>query len=309
MVFSPRQSKLTPAVELSSNAISSRIGNAALSQPLTTAIQIALVDLLASWNIRPTRVIGHSSGEIAAAYCAGALTQESALAVAYHRGRVALKLKDLKDGAMLVVGLCEEEVKSDIATLDQNCVNVACVNSQSNITVSGDRAAISELSANLKARNVFVRELAVEVAYHSCHMEYVAEEYLATLQNIQPKSGNKVGFHSSVSGKLVNASDLGPGYWVSNMVNAVQFSSSLGSLLFDKESDTALDILVEIGPHSALQGPIKQIVQHHTKQSASHVQYNSALVHNVHVVHTCHALVAQLLVNGFPVDLSAVNCP
>lgn len=276
---------------------------------MTTAIQIALVDLLASWNIRPTRVIGHSSGEIAAAYCAGALTQESALAVAYHRGRVALKLKDLKDGAMLVVGLCEEEVKSDISTLDQSCVNVACVNSPSNITVSGDRAAISELSANLKARNVFFRELAVEVAYHSCHMEYVAEEYLAALQNIQPKSGNKVVFHSSVSGKPVNASDLGPGYWVSNMVNAVQFSSSLGSLLFDKESDTALDILVEIGPHSALQGPIKQIVQHHTKQSASHVQYNSALVRNVHAVHTCHALVAQLLVNGFPVDLSAVNCP
>lgn len=102
---------------------------------MTTAIQIALVDLFASWNIRPARVTGHSSGEIAAAYCAGALTRESALAVAYHRGRLAMKLKGLKDGAMLAVGLSEETAKSSIGKLIQGSVKVACVNSPSSVTV------------------------------------------------------------------------------------------------------------------------------------------------------------------------------
>ena len=298
---------LTSIDELSKDASTSRVGNASLSQPLTTAIQIALVDLLASWNIKPARVVGHSSGEIAAAYCAGVLTQESAMAVAYYRGKVASRVKDLRDGAMLAVGLSEEEAKAVIATIGKDCIKIACVNSPSNVTVSGDRLSTLKLSSILQARGVFVRELAVEVAYHSHHMEDVADEYLATLQGLPVIGDSEVEFHSSVSGKRINTSDLEAGYWVSNLVNTVQFSRCMHSLLVLGDSDTAVDILVEIGPHSALQGPIKQILQHHPKLSPSSIQYNSALVRNANAVHTCHNLVAQLLVKGIPINLNAVN--
>ena len=278
-----------------------------MSQTLTTAIQIALVDLFASWNIRPARVVGHSSGEIAGAYCVGALTQEAAITVAYHRGRVALKLKDLRNGAMLAVGLSEEQVKPFIMALDKSCVKVACVNSPSNITLSGDKAAICELAAVLQAQSIFTREVAVDVAYHSHHMEDVADEYRAALRRVSVTGDSNIEFHSSVRGKRVHTSELGPEYWVLNMVNTVQFSSSMQSLLSHGGSEDAIDILVELGPHSALRSPVKQILQHHAKSIASEVHYSSALLRDVGAVHTCHTVVAELLVGDYPVNLNAVN--
>ena len=306
--------------ELLKDVVSSRVDSAYLSQPLCTAIQIALVDLLASWNVKPASVTGHSSGEIAAAYCAGALTQESALAVSYHRGNAVVKLKHIKsieDGAMLAVGLSEEEVQPLIAGLSQGRVNVACVNSPSNVTISGDKSAIIELQVILQGKGVFVRQLAVEIAYHSHHMTFVAEEYRATLQGLPISDGGIVDFYSSVTGQRVNSSELGPDYWVLNMVNTVQFSNSLQNLCLGTETKakrkrgkaTAVDILVEIGPHSALQAPIKQILQSNAKISSSGIQYMSALIRKTDAVHTCLDLVSRLFERGFPVDLHAVNCP
>ena len=276
---------------------------------------MALVDLFASWDIRPARVTGHSSGEIAAAYCSGALSRESALAVAYHRGRLAMKLKGFRDGAMLAVSLSEETAKTSIKKLTQGSVKVACVNSPSNVTVSGDRAAIVELLILLRNQGISVRELAVEVAYHSHHMEDIANEYLASLAAISVEDDSTIEFYSSVSGRRVSNSDLGPAYWVLNMVNTVQFSDSLQCLLRDPDttygssgnSDIKIDTLVEIGPHSALRAPIKQILQHDPKLEAFHVQYVSALVRNTSAVATCQNVVAHLLPNNHPVNLKAVN--
>lgn len=275
------------------------------------------MDLLASWNIRPTRVTGHSSGEIAAAYCAGALTQESALKVAYHRGRLALRLKDFKDGAMLAVGLSEKDVLSHLGSLTQGRVKIACVNSPCNVTVSGDKKAILELLAILQEKSVFVREIAVDVAYHSHHMEDVADEYLIALRSLSVRSDSTIEFYSSVKGNRIPLSDLGPAYWVSNMVNSVQFLDSAKNLLLSPDADTSktrdqvrvIDLLVEIGPHSALKAPIKQIIQSHPNLSASTVQYVSALVRNTDAAYTCHSLVALLFVNGYSVNLHAVNFP
>ena len=308
-----RDLSLTSLDELLKDAATSRVRDVSLSQPLTAAIQIAIIDLLTSWNVRPTRVTGHSSGEIAAAYCAGALTQEAALAIAFHRGVVALKLREVRSGAMLAVGLSEEEVKPLIESVRQGCVKVACVNSPSNVTVSGDREAILELSEVLQAKGTFTRELAVEVAYHSQHMEDVADEYLAALRNLSTlrdlsiAGGSRVEFYSSVSGKRVPISDLGLDYWVSNMVDPVQFLSSVRSLLLDGDPDTFVDTLLEIGPHSALQGPIKQILQQDPKIDAAQIPYKASLVRNANAVHTCHELVALLVGNGFPVNIKAVN--
>ncbi|KAK9238572.1 hypothetical protein V1525DRAFT_387470 [Lipomyces kononenkoae] len=295
----------------------SRLGTALFSQPLCTAIQIALVDLLKSWNITPSSVTGHSSGEIAAAYAVGVLTQEAALAVAYHRGVAAASLKDVPNpcvGAMMAVGLSRDETQDFINHLNNVRANIACINSPTSVTVSGDEAAIDELQAVLHEKGVFARKLAVDIAYHSHHMNAVFEQYLASLQNLQIVDSGSGDFYSSVCGTIIDLKELKPNYWATNMVSPVEFCDSLLHLVLGKGSTkqkrrggAAVDVLVEIGPHSALSGPIKQILKTDTKLSS--VQYVSALIRNTNAVDTCLQLASRLLQSGIPVDLHAVNCP
>ena len=298
--------------ELTKDASTSLVNEAALSQALTTAIQIALVDLLASWNIKPAKVIGHSGGEIAAAYCAGALTQRTASAVAYHRGRVASKLKELREGAMLAVGLSVAELSPLIASLRNGGVGIACINSPTNVTVSGDVSGILELLGILQAKGVFARQLSVQVAYHSHHMEDVAHDYLTALGPMSVETTGTVEFHSSLRGKRVKLSELGPKYWVENLVNAVRFSDALQTLLSNADrtgANSEVEILVEVGPHSALQGPIKQTIQHTTQAPFPGPCYLSALTRHRDAVQTCQELVARLFEEGLPVSLDDLNFP
>ena len=313
------RSLLTSIDELSKTAEESQIELGYLSQPLCTAIQIALVDLLASWDVKPTSVIGHSSGEIAAAYAAGALSQESALAVAYYRGLAAPAIKQKyphRKGSMLAVGLSKAKTQGLISNLIQGKVVVACINSPSSVTVSGDESAIEELLATLPVQNVFARKLDVEVAYHSHHMDCIRDEYLAALQRIQVEDSKKAEFYSSVTGERMNICKLGPSYWVTNMLSPVEFSKSLRSLCLDLSderrelgSKAAVDIVIELGPHSALAGPIKQILQTDVKLCTSSIRYTSALVRNKSAVDTSLQLASQLFKNGYPINLDAINNP
>ncbi|KAH7394712.1 hypothetical protein BKA66DRAFT_438522 [Pyrenochaeta sp. MPI-SDFR-AT-0127] len=143
--------------ELLKDKTTSRVSEAEFSQPLCTALQISLVDLLSAWNVHSHSVIGYSSGEIAAAYATGALSFESAMTVKRFG----------YDGRMMAVGLSEEESNNELAELDDKFGKavVACINSPRGITVSGDSKAIVELHKALVAKGVFVRMLQVDTAY------------------------------------------------------------------------------------------------------------------------------------------------
>lgn len=138
-----------------------RVNEVEISQPVCTALQIALVDLISSWGIKPAAVTGHSSGEIAAAYCAGALTSQDAIAAAYHRGRISalVKARSPVQGAMMAIGMSEEEAKPIIGSLQSGKLTIACINSAKSLTISGDATAIDELEKSLSARGVFNRNL------------------------------------------------------------------------------------------------------------------------------------------------------
>ena len=297
------------------------MGSVHLSQPLCTALQLALVELLASWNIRPAAVTGHSSGEIAAAYTVGALTFEDAMAVAYYRGVVSNIVKAEKTGgAMMAVGLTPQDVTPFVSGLTQGRVSIACINSPSSITVSGDASAIAELEEILKAEGIFARKLEVEVAYHSHHMEAVAQDYLTALSKIKARDvETDIKFYSSVTGQRADTSELGPSYWVKNMVGQVRFAESLRNLCLEtgrsgtktrqRGRDPTINILLEIGPHSALAGPIKQILQADLKLRASKPTYLTALVRKVDAVQTCLALASNLLTEEYAVDIASCNRP
>jgi acyl transferase domain-containing protein/ubiquinone/menaquinone biosynthesis C-methylase UbiE len=238
----------------------SRLHIAELAQPATTALQVALVDLLKSSGIYPDAVIGHSSGEIAAAYAAGYVSQSTALRIAYCRGIATNRRSSnaLRRGAMLAVGLDEDDVSVHIQSLTKGVVSVACANSPQNSTVSGDEEAIDELAAMLSALDVFNRKLRVDAAYHSHHMRDVVEDYkgfMGLLESERPT--NAPSFFSTVS---VTEKDNGfdAGYWCDNLVSKVRFEEGILKLCNHRTS--ARHVFVEIGPHNTLAGPTRQCI-------------------------------------------------
>lgn len=149
--------------ELSKPASSSQIHRAELAQPLCTVVQIGLINALKRVGVQPQAVVGHSSGEIAAAYAAGALTLREAITAAYYRGQVS-KGTDTP-GGMAAVGLGAEETRKYLP----DRVVVACENSPASTTISGDADQLQVALENIKSAlpDAFARALKVEMAYHS----------------------------------------------------------------------------------------------------------------------------------------------
>lgn len=292
---------------------SSNIDRPYIAQPACSALQIALVDLLASWGITPQSVIGHSSGEIAAAYAAEILDLKACMKVAYYRGIVAAKLRenfgDLR-GGMLAVGATEEETQAIIDASAGDRVVIACVNSLSSMTVSGDEAAIDRVRDLAEKKSIWNRRLKIDVAYHSHHMNCVADNYRSLLGELHPKVQTAVDFFSSLRGAKVESGSLKTFYWVDNLISKVQFSDALSHLcgLGDGSSERNVDMLVEIGPHSALQGPIRQILPT-LKGDSQKVPYVPSLVRNEDGVAAILHLSARLFSNGCQMEMGAVNFP
>ncbi|WQF90272.1 Putative Acyl transferase domain superfamily, phosphopantetheine binding ACP domain, thiolase [Colletotrichum destructivum] len=301
----------------------SNIGAAEYSQPLCTVLQVALVDLLKSWNISPDAVTGHSSGEIAAAYCMGALSRESAWEVAFLRGTLATTLAtsspDLR-GGMMALGLGQEAATAMITRAgvgSQACI--ACVNSPSSVTISGDLAGVEKLRAVAEEEGVFSRMLHVDTAYHSFHMQMVAQDYMEAIQHltIEPAASRSrsIRMHTSVTGSLVQDPDeLGAAHWVRNLVSPVLFEAAIQDVVRPRltqdttankrRRDNAVDLLVEIGPHAALQGPSLQSLK---AIGVTNVPYYSVLSRNLDGVETALRLAGTLFTHGVPVRFSAVN--
>ncbi|KAK6383872.1 Type I Iterative PKS [Exophiala oligosperma] len=245
--------------ELAKDKDMSRIDETELSQACCTALQLALVDLLRSWDVLPNAVIGHSSGEIAAACAKGAISRAYAIKAAYYRGVYANKLKevspDLKLG-MLAVGVGEAQMRPYLEPV-QDKVTIACYNSPSSLTLSGEVSSLDEVEEALKAESIFARKLKVNVAYHSTYLKGIAEEYSNSLGDEKPLSNcDSIKMISTVTGLPIESSSFETSYWVSNLLSPVKFDQGLQKLL----KDTSIDLLVEIGPHGALQGPVKQIL-------------------------------------------------
>ncbi|OQD87457.1 hypothetical protein PENSOL_c077G02280 [Penicillium solitum] len=324
--------------EMTKCAEESELNHPRLSQTVCTALQIALVDLLKSWGIHPDSVTGHSSGEIAAAYAAGALSMNDAVSVAYYRGVVASQLlhEQSNRGAMMAVGMSAEEVQPYLDKFQSRQLVVACVNSPSSVTISGDILAIDALAQTLKEKQVFSRRLEVGVAYHSPHIEQVAEKYHGFIEHIQPRGLDQIAsdkkersgsFFSSVTGTRVPSEELNAQYWVSNLVEQVKFAKSLRTLCFEtnaqragntgdpriKRAGTAqkpsVDCLIEIGPHAALSGPIKQVLQADAKLNAADITYSSILTRKANAVTTTLGAVATLASLNYPIAFDAINRP
>lgn len=278
-----------------------------LSQPICTALQIAMVELLRSWNVRPSTVLGHSSGEIAAAYANGAISKESAWMIAYMRGLAVVIIRDIlqSTGAMVAVPATLEAIspllKLHNRTYPADRVSIACYNSPSNLTISGSHAAVDQLISRLVERNITYKVLRVDVAYHSHHMRPVAIVYDKLLRSITPGQQHGVGstFISTVTGKaLEDASILRkPSYWIENLTAPVKFSPAM--------MKASSDFILEIGPHFTLKSPIRDILNVNGRDIRT--DYCSVLQRGCSADFTAMECVGRLHALGLPVDISQVN--
>ncbi|KAL4734420.1 hypothetical protein BDV11DRAFT_174769 [Aspergillus similis] len=281
-----------------------QISRAEFAQPLCCAIQIGLVDLLASWGIAPGSVVGHSSGEIAAAYAAGAITAAESIIIAYYRGQ-ALKVVTRK-GGMAAVSMGREQATPYLVNAG---VVIACENSQHSVTLSGNLDELEDILERIKADDpeVLCRMLRVDKAYHSHHMHDVADDYEASIQGLSASEGFSpmVPFFSSVTGiRVTEPSHLNSAYWRQNLESPVRFLTAVQAVLDSGEEDKGR-VFLEIGPHSALSGPLRQILSEHPRGKAC--SYVASLVRGEDPRTSVLYTAGNLYNSGVSVSLRAIN--
>lgn len=273
---------------------------------LCTAVQIALVNLFRSWSIHPIAVVGHSSGEAAAAYCAGHLTIQESIITSYYRA-LALK-RNPEPGVMMAVGLGAEEVLPYLH--GHQSLFLACRNSPQSVTISGDAASIDKLEHDLKDAGVFARKIKSSgFANHSPLVERGANYFRQNFQHSLPddlqmsRRGSNIPMYSCITGDKVTSQDLGVRYWAKNISAPVLFDKALQRLL---TVETAVSVVIEVGPHSALAGPIRQ-----TKAflgfNDQRLSYLPSLTRGKNGVEDVLRLAGSLFLADYPVDIAAVN--
>lgn len=163
----------------------------------------------------------------------------------------------------------------------------------------------------IEEKQIFNRKLRVDVAYHSHHMNLVAEEYHESIKSVVPNTTPTAIFHSSLFGRTIEASELTPSYWVDNLTSPVRFSETVQSMLKPTENGSAtpsVDVLIEVGPHSALEGPLKQTLKF-IGGNAVKTAYTATLIRNKDAVDTTLDLAASMFMKGVNLNFEAINFP
>lgn len=278
------------------------------SQPLVTALQLCIIAVLQTWGVSPQSVVGHSSGEIAAAYAAGLLSRSEAILAAFYRGRAALNRQADVEGkvGMLAVGVGVEALSPYLEKYAGSAW-IACYNSPSSLTVSGKKPALESLEFELKSAGHFARLLQVDLAYHSELMGPIGEEYETLLEKSGFGSAAAAGhadvtMFSSVTGR--KKTDAADGlYWKTNMVSAVRFDEAAREML---SSVGGPNFLIEIGPSGALAGPVAQ-VKKSLPGGGSDIIYTPAWARGADAGKALFNAAGRLFIAGHAVDFPAVN--
>ena len=253
------------------------------------------MDVLLDWGLVPGSIVGHSSGEVAAAYAAGALTAEDAICIAYYRGLGAKAIAGR--GGMAAIGLGREAVTPFLGP----GVVIGCENSPQSVTLSGDVDVMADIMSCIKEAypEVFVRALRVDCAYHSPHMQAVGQGYSSMVSQFRAREPT-TPFFSSVTGGRILDRPLDGSYWTENFLSPVLFNSAVSQLL---QHSNHSKILIEIGPHAALAGPLRQIIQ---ASNASAAKYISTLVRDQDATSALLQCAGNLFQHGVELDFQAI---
>ncbi|MBE2222355.1 MAG: type I polyketide synthase, partial [Anaerolineae bacterium] len=258
-------------------------------QPTLLAIEIALAAMWQSWGIQPDAVLGHSMGEVGAAYIAGALSLEDAMHIICRRSQLMHRTSG--QGAMAVVGLTIEETEAVLRGYETS-LSVAVSNSSRSTVISGDTEAVDELLAKLQADEIFCRKIKVDVASHSKQMDPIKEELRESLQSLQPQATD-IPIYSTSTAVISQGSDLDADHWVKNLRQPVQFSKMVQQLLAD-----GFTTFIEMSPHPVL----LQAIQHGFEDADIDGFTVASLRREEPEMVTMLTAMGQLYVHGYNVD-------
>ncbi|MHB8473445.1 MAG: SDR family NAD(P)-dependent oxidoreductase [Gammaproteobacteria bacterium] len=239
--------------ELRADAEKSRLDDTAVAQPLLFAIQVALTTLLRDRGIEAQAVAGHSVGEVAAAWAAGILNLDQAVQVICVRSEAQAATRGC--GRMAAVGLSEDAARQLIVSEHLNDIEIAGINSPSNITVSGALAALERLEKILVSRDVFYRLLDLDYAFHARAMDAIEDELTTRLADLVPLSTTAPIYVSTVKGEVMEGAALDGRYWWHNVRHPVRFAQAMSTLV-----SQGCRVFIEIGPHAILQRYINECV-------------------------------------------------
>ncbi|MCF3103239.1 SDR family NAD(P)-dependent oxidoreductase [Streptomyces roseoverticillatus] len=230
----------------------SRMADTRYAQPALFAVQAGLVALLAHYGVRPQAVVGHSVGEVAAAYVCGALDLPAAARVVAERSLA--QAVTAGKGRMAVAALTQQEAEKEIAPY-AGLLEIGAVNSGRDVTLSGDHRSLRELGERLAGRGIPFRELDVDHAFHSSAMDGIEGPLRDALAGLS-SAGPRVPMYSTVTARRVRRGQLGAGYWWDNVRRPVRFEEAVRRMA---EDDGGLGAVVEIGPQPSLRGPLTRI--------------------------------------------------
>ncbi|QDS86006.1 Mycocerosic acid synthase [Rosistilla ulvae] len=274
------------------DASESKIDSTQVAQPAIFALQVALVELWKTWGITPDSVIGHSVGEVAAAWCAGIYTLDEATQLVYHRSR----LQDGTGGAgkMLAVGMTVAEAR---ALIGDAAAEVTAVNSPSLVTIGGDAQTVADLEVQLKQVGKFVRDLGLDYAFHTYQMDAIKEPLLQALEFLNPQPST-IPFISTVTGRPQDGQTMDAQYWWHNVRQPVLFDEGFAALVAAGHGN-----FLEIGPHPALRSSMGECL---ASLDASAQVFHS-LARQTDSTTTLLKNVAQMHVAGLSVDWQVLN--
>ncbi len=263
-----------------------------IAQPLLFAMQVATVEALAARGLRPDMVTGHSVGEVAAAWAAGALTLEAAVFLIHVRSTQQEVTRHL--GGMAALLTSAADAQTLIEELEFRTVELAADNSPRSVTLSGTNEDLAEFAKAAKKRRLALRKLKLDYPFHSALIEPIRQPLTDALATLQPRAAS-ITFVSAVTGQVAPGESLGADYWWRNVRQPVLFRQSVEAM-----AELGAKVFVEIGP--------KPVLQNYVTDSLSGVNRTGSFVPSLDVTDgevegNLFALVAaRALVNGATID-------
>ncbi len=229
--------------ELLADEPASRMGETAISQPANFALQVALTEVWASLGFRPDAIAGHSAGEIAAAWAAGALSFDDAVTVIYHRAR--LQHQTTGQGRLIAASISPDRAL-ELPLVVAGRISLAAVNSPVSIALVGEVPDLEEVKALLDAEDIFCRFVDGAVPFHSPMMDPLEAELRDCLAQLTPMTPT-TPFYSAVTGCLVGGAIHDAGYWWANVRAPMLFADAVLAMI-----DDGITASMEIGPQPVL---------------------------------------------------------
>lgn len=231
-----------------------RLTDIAIIQPALVAIEIALAKLWMHYGIMPHAVVGHSMGEVAAAYISGSISIDEAACIICTRSKLMRKKSGM--GAMAYIASPHAEVQKFLDSNNYKHVHIGVVNSPKSAVITGDAHEIEQIVAAFEKMEIFSKLIKVDVASHSYQMDELKPELKQQLGHVQPKQPN-IDFYSTVLGhKINNTISLDATYWADNLREPVQFANTVQALLAD-----GIQLFIEVSPHPVLTQAIEENIE------------------------------------------------